>query len=49
MAFSLGAVWALGDHLYLGGEVAWLQSVCLSSPCTPTRPLLPRALLTFDL
>lgn len=49
MAFSLGAVWALGDHLYLDGEVAWLQSVCLSSPCTATRTLLPRALLTFDL
>lgn len=49
MAFSLGAVWALGDHLYLDGEVAWLQSVCFSTPCTPTRTLLPRALLTFDL
>lgn len=49
LAFALGAVWALGDKLYLDGEVAWLQSVCLSTPCTPTRTLLPRALLTFDL
>ena len=49
LAFSLGAVWALGDKLYLDAEVAWLQTVCLAAPCTDTRQLQPRALLTFDL
>jgi hypothetical protein len=46
---SLGAVWALGDHLYLDAEVAWQQTVCLAAACTASRALQPRALLTFDL
>lgn len=44
-----GVVWALGDKLYLDGEVAWRQTVCLDSRCVASRELAPRVLLSVDL
>lgn len=46
---ALGAIWSYADNVYLDAEIAYQQSFCKSEPCTPTRVLTPRLLLTAKL
>ncbi|MFH1811932.1 MAG: DUF6599 family protein [Pseudomonadota bacterium] len=46
---SLGAIWKLGDNLYLDGDVAYRHAECLAEPCTPVREIRPRLLLSAKL
>lgn len=46
---SLGIIWVYSDNVYLDGEVAYRQTFCVSAPCSATRVLEPRVLLTAKL
>jgi len=46
---GLGAIWKLGDNIYLDGDVSYAQTECLAQPCTPTREVRPRLLLSVKL
>jgi len=47
--FAAGAIWTLGDNLYLDGEVAYRRTKCLGGTCVPAETIEPRVLLTFNL
>jgi hypothetical protein len=46
---ALGAIWTLGDNLYLDAEASWQRMWCLEQPCQDVNKLVPRVLLTFNL
>jgi hypothetical protein len=49
---AAGAIWALGDRLYLDGEVLFRQTYCLDATqitCQAASPIEARVFLTFNL
>jgi len=46
---ALGAIWTLGDNLYLDVEASYQRMWCLEQPCQDVNKLVPRVLLTFNL
>jgi hypothetical protein len=46
---SLGAIWTLGDNVYLDSQVAYHRLNCFAGPCVPVSTIEPRMLLSARL
>jgi hypothetical protein len=46
---SLGAIWRLGDNIYLDADIAYRQTECLIDDCSSAREIRPRLLLSAKL